>query len=58
VHPKHGSLGEVVEFMQCARQLGMRVIVDLVVSHTSTAHPWFKEARRNPASQRRNGSSK
>jgi maltose alpha-D-glucosyltransferase/alpha-amylase len=53
VHPKHGSLGEVVEFMQCARQLGMRVIVDLVVSHTSTAHPWFQEARRDPRSRYR-----
>ena len=35
VHPKHGTLGEFVEFMNHAEQLGMRVIVDLVVNHTS-----------------------
>ena len=36
VHPKHGTLGEFVEFMNHAEQLGLRVIVDLVVNHTST----------------------
>ena len=35
VHPKHGSLGDFVEFMNHAEALGIRVIVDLVVNHTS-----------------------
>src|SRR5688572_2246667 len=30
VHPKHGTLGEFVEFMNHAQQIGLRVIVDLV----------------------------
>jgi maltose alpha-D-glucosyltransferase/alpha-amylase len=47
VHPKHGSPGEFVEFMNHARALGVRVIVDLVVSHTSLEHPWFQAARRD-----------
>jgi maltose alpha-D-glucosyltransferase / alpha-amylase len=50
VHPKHGTLGELVEFMNHAKQLGLRVIVDLVASHTSNQHPWFKSARKDPAS--------
>jgi maltose alpha-D-glucosyltransferase/alpha-amylase len=50
VHPKHGTLGEYVEFMNHAQQLGMRVIVDLVVSHSSERHPWFQSARRSPDS--------
>ena len=50
VHPKHGTLGDFVEFMNHAEQLGMRVIVDLVVNHTSNQHPWFQRARSDPAS--------
>jgi maltose alpha-D-glucosyltransferase/alpha-amylase len=50
VHPRTGTFGDVVEFMNQARQLGLRVIVDLVVNHTSDQHPWFKAARRDPDS--------
>jgi maltose alpha-D-glucosyltransferase/alpha-amylase len=53
VHPKHGSPGEFVEFMNHARALGMRVIVDLVVNHTSKDHPWFQSARRSASSKHR-----
>ena len=50
VHPKHGTLGKFVEFMNYAGQLGLRVIVDLVVNHASSSHPWFQDARRSPES--------
>ena len=50
IHPKHGTSGEFVEFMNHAEQLGMRVIVDLVVNHTSNRHSWFQSARKDPAS--------
>ncbi|WP_116813567.1 alpha-amylase family protein [Steroidobacter cummioxidans] len=53
VDPRYGSSGDFVEFMNHARKRGMRVILDLVVNHTSNEHPWFKEARRNPDSQYR-----
>jgi maltose alpha-D-glucosyltransferase / alpha-amylase len=45
VHSKHGSLGDYVEFMNQAHSLGLRVIVDLVVNHTSIEHSWFQNAR-------------
>jgi hypothetical protein len=50
VHPKYGSPGDFVEFMNHAKALGLRVIVDLVVNHTSDAHPWFQSARSDPRS--------
>ena len=42
VDPRYGSLGDFVEFLRQARERGMRVIVDLVVNHTSDRHPWFQ----------------
>jgi len=54
VDPRLGTLGDVVEFMQAAQDRGLRVIVDLVVNHTSIDHPWFQEARRDRNSPRRN----
>jgi maltose alpha-D-glucosyltransferase / alpha-amylase len=50
VHDKHGSLGDFVAFMQHAEALGIRVIVDLVVNHTSVDCPWFRAARSDPKS--------
>ena len=50
VHDKHGSPGDYVSFMNHAKALGLRVIVDLVVSHTSIDHPWFQSARSSPQS--------
>jgi maltose alpha-D-glucosyltransferase/alpha-amylase len=45
VHDKHGSLGDFVEFMNRADALGIRVIVDLVVNHSSVDCPWYQRAR-------------
>jgi maltose alpha-D-glucosyltransferase/alpha-amylase len=53
VDPRYGTLGDFVEFTNAAMQRGMRVLIDLVVNHTSDRHPWFQEARRNPASKYR-----
>jgi maltose alpha-D-glucosyltransferase/alpha-amylase len=50
VHDKHGSLGDFVNFMNHAEALGIRVIVDLVVNHTSVDCPWFQDARSSPKS--------
>ena len=53
VHPPYGTLGDFVEFTQAARQRGIRVVMDLVFNHTSDQHPWFQDARRDPASKYR-----
>lgn len=54
VDPRLGTLGNFVEFTHAAHDRGLRVIVDLVANHTSVDHPWFQEARRDPASRYRN----
>jgi maltose alpha-D-glucosyltransferase / alpha-amylase len=53
VDPRYGTLGDFVEFTHGAKQRGMRVIIDLVVNHTSNEHGWFQEARRDPESKYR-----
>jgi trehalose synthase len=45
-----GNHGDFVELVRTARDRGMRVILDLVVNHTSDQHPWFKAARSSPTS--------
>jgi maltose alpha-D-glucosyltransferase/alpha-amylase len=53
VDPRYGSLADFVEFTHGAKQRGIRVLIDLVVNHTSNEHPWFQEARRDPNSKYR-----
>jgi trehalose synthase len=44
VDPRLGTLGHFVELVRAARDRGIRVIIDLVVNHTSDQHPWFRAA--------------
>jgi maltose alpha-D-glucosyltransferase / alpha-amylase len=53
VDPRYGTLGDFVEFTHDCRQRGIRVIIDLVVNHTSDAHPWFRDARKSKDSSYR-----
>ncbi|MBV9394025.1 MAG: alpha-amylase family protein [Methylobacteriaceae bacterium] len=53
VDPRYGTLGDFVEFTHGAKQRGIRVLIDLVVNHTSNEHPWFKQARKEPNSKYR-----
>jgi trehalose synthase len=48
VDPRLGSLGDFVTLIRTAKDRGMRVIIDMVVNHTSDKHPWFREARSSP----------
>lgn len=45
VHPRLGTLDDFTALMAEADRLGLRVIVDLVVQHTASEHPWFQDAR-------------
>jgi trehalose synthase len=53
VDERLGSLGDFVMFMRTAKDRGLRVIIDLVVNHTSDKHPWFKSSRRSRTSEHR-----
>ena len=53
VDRRFGSNGDYVEFMNRAKSKGIRVLVDLVVNHTSDQHEWFQQSRSEPESARR-----
>jgi maltose alpha-D-glucosyltransferase / alpha-amylase len=48
VLPEFGDLADFVAFVDAAHQRGMRVIIDMVMNHTSDQHAWFQESRRDP----------
>jgi maltose alpha-D-glucosyltransferase/alpha-amylase len=50
VLPAYGTVDDVRELLDAAHQRGIRVIMDLVVNHTSDQHPWFQAARSDPKS--------
>lgn len=45
VHTSYGSLEDFKTFLRAAHARGIRVIIEMVLNHTSEQHPWFKEAR-------------
>ncbi len=53
IDPRLGTLGDFVEFIGEAESRGIKVIIDLVVNHTSDQHPWFQQARTEPESKYR-----
>ena len=47
VLPEYGDLGDAVQLVEEAHKRGIRLIADLVMNHTSDAHPWFQESRQD-----------
>ena len=45
VNPNYGSLEDFKSFLSIAHQRGLRVIIEMVLNHTSDQHPWFQESR-------------
>ncbi|MPZ66341.1 MAG: maltose alpha-D-glucosyltransferase [Pseudonocardiaceae bacterium] len=48
VLPEFGTVDDFVVLLDEAHRRGIRVVTDLVMNHTSEAHPWFQESRRDP----------
>jgi maltose alpha-D-glucosyltransferase / alpha-amylase len=53
IHPSYGTLQDFTEFLERAHGLGLRVIIELVLNHTSDQHVWFQEARSSADNPRR-----
>jgi maltose alpha-D-glucosyltransferase/alpha-amylase len=53
VDERLGNLGQFVEVVRTAADRGIKVVIDLVVNHTSDQHPWFQAARRSRDSRYR-----
>jgi maltose alpha-D-glucosyltransferase/alpha-amylase len=49
VHPQFGSLEDFRALLHEAHRLGLKIITELVINHTSDQHPWFQAARSAPA---------
>jgi maltose alpha-D-glucosyltransferase/alpha-amylase len=49
VSPDYGTLDDFRKFVAAAHERSIRVIIELVINHTSDQHPWFQRARQAPA---------
>jgi maltose alpha-D-glucosyltransferase/alpha-amylase len=49
IHPQFGTLDDFRTMLAEAHRLGLKVVTELVINHTSDQHPWFQAARKAPA---------
>ena len=50
VNPEFGTMADLDELIIKAKEKGIKIIMDLVINHTSSEHPWFQEAINHPDS--------
>jgi maltose alpha-D-glucosyltransferase/alpha-amylase len=48
IHPQFGTLDDFRSMLHEAHRLGLKVVTELIINHTSDQHPWFQAARRAP----------
>ncbi len=53
VNPQYGTMDDFERLLAEAHSRGIRIIIDLVLNHTSSQHPWFVDANSNPQSKYR-----
>ena len=53
IHPSYGTRQDFETFLSQAHARGLRVIIELVLNHTSDQHAWFQEARSSTDNARR-----
>jgi oligo-1,6-glucosidase len=53
VHTPYGTVADMDHLIQKAHSLGLRILLDLVVNHTSDQHAWFKESRSSKTNPKR-----
>jgi alpha-glucosidase len=53
IDPRYGTLTDFDTLLYEAHRRGIRVMIDLVLNHTSDRHPWFLESRASRANPRR-----
>jgi maltose alpha-D-glucosyltransferase/alpha-amylase len=53
VHSSYGNLDDFKKFLATAHERGIRVIIEMVLNHTSDQHPWFQESRSSQDNPRR-----
>lgn len=58
VHSSYGTLEDFKKFLASAHQRQIRVIIEMVLKHTSDHHPWFQESRSSQNNSRRDCSAR
>lgn len=53
INPEYGTMDDFDKMLAKAHSLGIRIILDLTLNHTSDEHPWFQMALKDPASKER-----
>jgi maltose alpha-D-glucosyltransferase/alpha-amylase len=53
IDPRLGDLGHFAQLIDAAEEVGIRVLIDLAVNHTSNEHFWFQESRKSKSSKYR-----
>ncbi len=51
ISEEFGTMYDLRELIDKAKEKNIKIILDLVINHTSDEHPWFKEALKNPESK-------
>lgn len=54
VYPPYGTVKDMEAIIAACHERGMKVLLDLVINHTSNEHAWFKESRSSKESPKRN----
>lgn len=54
IEPDYGTLDDFRELLDLAHDMGIRVIMDMVLNHSSDEHPWFQESRKSKDNPYRN----
>ncbi|GAB1320830.1 Maltase [Madurella fahalii] len=54
VYPPYGTVKDMEELIEACHKRGMKLILDLVINHTSDQHAWFKESRSSKDNPKRN----
>ena len=53
IDPQYGTMGDFDTLLQSAKAQGIRVIMDIVLNHTSDQHPWFLESKSSKTNPKR-----
>ena len=53
IDPRYGSMDDLKELIDLAHSLNIKILLDLVVNHSSEEHVWFQDAINNPSSKYR-----
>ncbi|NVJ87079.1 MAG: alpha-amylase [Algoriphagus sp.] len=47
VHPDYGTLEDFKRLLDEAHQRDIKIVIDMIINHTSTEHPWFQESKKS-----------